>query len=118
MHGPTPWQWQEMTATVVIRDARGHTVCNLPMQSDKRRRRANAELIVRSVNPKKAPTMEEQIWKHRFVEQFVLKMTGDVDGDEALGTAYDMANVAWDNREDRDPETAADDEIDAIASSL
>lgn len=50
MHGPTPWRWQEMTVTIVIRDANGHTVCNLPIQSDREKRRANAELIVRTVN--------------------------------------------------------------------
>ena len=50
MHGPTPWRWQEMTATIVVRDANGHTVCNLPLQGDKAKRRANAEIICRTVN--------------------------------------------------------------------
>lgn len=50
MHSPTPWRWQEMTATIAIRDANGHTICNLPPQGDKAKRRANAEMIVRAVN--------------------------------------------------------------------
>ena len=49
-HAPLPWRLKEMTTSIVIRSADGRTVCNLPLQADKKRRRANAELIVAAVN--------------------------------------------------------------------
>lgn len=49
-HGPAPWALEEMLTSIVIRDAAGHTVCNLPKQKNEAQRRANAELIVNAVN--------------------------------------------------------------------
>lgn len=47
---PTPWTYEEMTATIVIRAADGSTVCNLPKSVLLERRLANAKLICEAVN--------------------------------------------------------------------
>lgn len=49
-HSPTPWRWKELTQTIAVWDANGRTVCSLPIQKDRERRRANAMMIVRAVN--------------------------------------------------------------------
>lgn len=50
MQAKLPWRWEEMYSCIVVRDADGRTVCNLPARTDRAQRKANAQFIVDSAN--------------------------------------------------------------------